>query len=130
MRNNFRTPGYHPIRKIKVILSGLYVAVVSDFSVAYKVVLSVPVLGISFIFRQWVDLTLILLATGMVLMAELFNSSIEVLCDFVEPRKDERIRVIKDISAAATGISLLVWAITLIIEGCHILSLLKVHFKS
>ena len=44
MSNKFRTGGYHPIRKLKVILSGLHVAVVTDFSVAYKVVLSVPIL--------------------------------------------------------------------------------------
>ena len=40
MSNKFRTRGYHPIRKLKVILSGLHVAVVTDFSVAYKVILS------------------------------------------------------------------------------------------
>ncbi|WP_292870090.1 hypothetical protein [Nostoc sp. LPT] len=47
-----RILGYHPIQKLKIILTGLYVAVISDFSVAYKLVLSVPVLGFSFFFRQ------------------------------------------------------------------------------
>ena len=45
MSNKFRTKRYHPIGKLKVILSGLHVAVVTDFSVAYKVILSVPILG-------------------------------------------------------------------------------------
>ena len=119
-------PGYHPIQKLKIILSGLYVAVISDFSVAYKVVLSVPVLAFSFIFRQWVDVTLILLATGMMLVAELFNSAIEILCDFVEEREDKRIGIIKDIAAAAAGISIFVWAVTLILEGSHLWQLLKI----
>jgi len=119
------TPGYHPLRKLKIILLGLYVAVISDFSVAYKLVLSVPVLVFSFIFRQWVDITLILLATGMMLVAELFNSAIEILCDFVENREDTRIGVIKDIAAAAAGISIFVWAATLILEGSHLWRLLK-----
>ncbi|MEH2287802.1 diacylglycerol kinase [Nostoc sp.] len=121
-----RIPGYHPIRKLKIILTGLYVAVISDFSVAYKLVLSVPVLGFSFIFRQWVDVTLILLATGMMLVAELFNSAIEILCDFVEEREDNRIGMIKDIAAAAAGISIFVWAVTLILEASHFWQLLKI----
>ncbi len=119
------TRGYHPIRKLKIILAGLYIAVISDFSVAYKLVLSVPVIGFSFAFQRWVDVTLILLATGMMLVAELFNSAIEILCDFVESQEDDRIGVIKDIASAAAGISIFVWAATLILEGSHLWPLLK-----
>jgi len=119
------TNGYHPIGKLKVILAGLHVAVISDFSVAYKLVLSIPVLVVSFVFQKWVDVNLILLATGMVLVAELFNSAIEILCDFMEQREDNRIRDIKDIAAAAAGISIFVWATILIIEIAHIWSLVK-----
>jgi diacylglycerol kinase len=120
MTNRFRTSGYHPVRKLKVIFAGLYVAVVTDVSVAYKVVLSVPILGAAFLFRQWMDVSLILLAMGLVLIAELFNSAIEVLCDFVEPQHNDRIRVTKDIAAAAAGISILVWAIVLLMEIIHL----------
>lgn len=123
MTNKFRTSGYHPVRKLKVILSGLHVAVVTDFSVAYKVILSIPVLGGSFFLRQWVDISLILLAMGLMLISELFNSAIEVLCDFVEPQHNKRIGVIKDIAAAATGISIMVWAAILIIESIRLLKL-------
>jgi diacylglycerol kinase len=132
MRNKFLgtgTPGIHPIRKIKVILSGLYYAVIMDFSVAYKVILSIPVLGVCFFFRQWLDFNLILLATGIVLIAEMFNSAIEAVCDFVENKEDVRIRIIKDISAAATGISILVWASILIIEVSHQWALHEGYFK-
>jgi diacylglycerol kinase (ATP) len=120
MFKKFRTPGYNPTRKLKVILSGLYVAVVTDFSVAYKVVLSIPVLGGAFFFRQWVDVSLILLAMGLMLISELFNSAIEVLCDFVESQQNEHIRVTKDIAAAAAGLSILVWATILVIESIRI----------
>jgi diacylglycerol kinase len=123
MTNKFRTTSYNPIRKLKVILSGLYVAVVTDFSVAYKVILSIPVLGGSFFLRQWVDISLILLAMGLMLISELFNSAIEVLCDFVEPKHNQRIGIIKDISAAATGLSILVWATILTIESIRLLKL-------
>jgi diacylglycerol kinase len=120
MSNKFRSSGYHPIQKLKVILSGLHVAVVSDFSVAYKVILSVPVLGFSFFFRQWVDVGLILLAMGLMLISELFNSAIEVLCDLVEPQQNEHIRVTKDIAAAAAGLSIAVWAAILTIESIRL----------
>lgn len=125
MSSKFRKSGYHPIRKFKVVLSGLQIAVATEFSVAYKVVLSVLVLVIAFSFRQWADLTLIFFATGLMLIAELFNSAIEALCDFWQERPDERIRAIKDISAAAVGISILVWAVTLILESSHLWSLWK-----
>ncbi len=120
MASQFRSQGYHPIQKLKIILAGLHVAVITDFSVAYKVILSVPVLGGAFLFRQWVDVSLILLAMGLMLISELFNSAIEVLCDFVEPQQNERIRISKDIAAAAAGLSILVWAGILIIESVRL----------
>ncbi|MGB3402048.1 MAG: diacylglycerol kinase [Microcoleaceae cyanobacterium] len=123
MSNKFRSPGYHPIRKLKVILAGLHVAVVTDFSVAYKIILSVPILGSAFFFRQWVDVSLTLLAMGVMLISELFNSAIEVLCDFIEPQQNDRIRVIKDIAAAAAGLSILMWAAILIIESIRLFEL-------
>jgi diacylglycerol kinase (ATP) len=112
-------PKYDPIKKLKVIFAGLNFAV-SDFSVTYKLVLSVPVFILSFILQQGIDFTLILLATGMMLVAELLNSAIEILCDFVQPRKDMQIGIIKDIAAAAAGISIFVWAATLILEVGHL----------
>ena len=125
MPTQFRTPGYHPLRKIKTIYSGLYVAIITDFSVAYKVVLSVPILICASWFHLWVDFNIILLAMGLVLVSELFNSAIEVLCDFVEPQRNERIRITKDIAAAAAGLSIAVWAIILVIEVIHLLGLVN-----
>lgn len=104
MRNKFLgtgDAGYHPLRKVRTVLSGLRYAVAYDFSVAYKLVLSVVVLAMIFALRAWVDVLLVLLATGLVLVAEMFNSAIEALCDFVEERHNEKIKVIKDIAAAA-----------------------------
>jgi diacylglycerol kinase len=113
-------PGYHPLRKLKIILQGLRVAVILDFSVAYKLVLSIPILISAIGFHQWLDLTLALLATSIMLVAELINSAIELICDFIEPQDNPAIGVIKDIAAAAAGVSILVWAITLILEGIQL----------
>ena len=108
--------GYHPIRKLRTVFSGLRYAVIYDFSVAYKLVLSALVLAAAFALRAWVDLLLILVVTALVLVAEILNSAIEALCDFVETRHNERIKVIKDIAAAAVGISIFVWLVVLTIE--------------
>jgi diacylglycerol kinase (ATP) len=119
MRNKFLgtgESGYQPLKKIKVCLDGIYYAVRFDFSFAYKLVLSIVILITCFTLRQWLDFFFILTATALVLMAELFNSAIEALCDFVEIRKNEKIKVIKDISASAVGIGILFWAIIIAVE--------------
>lgn len=128
MRNKFLgqgEEGYHPIRKIQVCLSGLRYAIRYDFSVAYKVYLSLVMLLTCFFFRQWIDSLLIMAATGLVLIAELFNSAIEALCDFIETNENEKIKIIKDISAAATGISVLLWVVVLGIELTHFWKILN-----
>jgi diacylglycerol kinase len=120
MKKRNPTTSYRPIQKLKIILKGLQVAVISDFSVAYKLVLSIPLLILSLLFHQWVDVMLVLLATGMMLVAELFNSAIEILCDFVEQQQNPHIAIIKDIAAAAAGVSIFVWAATMMLEGSRI----------
>jgi diacylglycerol kinase len=123
MRNKFLgtgQPGYHPIRKIRTVWSGLRFAALYDFSVAYKLVLSAVVLIAAFWLRQWLDAILILFATGLVLIAEMFNSAIEALCDFVETRHNEKIGIIKDIAAAAVGISIVIWATVVAVEAARI----------
>lgn len=119
MRNKFLgtgEPGYRPLRKLAVILAGLRYAVLHDFSVLYKVVISLLVMAVVLWLRDWVDAALILLATGMVVAAELFNTAIEALCDFVETRHNDKIRIIKDVAAAATGLVILAWWIVLALE--------------
>jgi len=119
MRNKFLgvgEPGYHPLRKIATVVSGLRYAVLYDWSVAYKLALSVVVLAGAFALRAWLDFLLILVVTAFVLVAEIVNSAIEALCDFVEERHNEKIKVIKDIAAAAVGIAILTWMIVIGVE--------------
>jgi len=78
-----------------------------------------------FFLRQWIDFLLIMAATGLVLIAELFNSAIEAMCDFIETHETEKIKVIKAISAAATGISVLLWVVALGIELTHLWKILN-----
>jgi diacylglycerol kinase (ATP) len=118
MRNKFLgtgEPGYHPLRKVRTVLSGLRYAVLHDFSVAYKLVVST-----AFALREWVDFLVIAVATAMVLSAEMMNSAIEALCDFVEPRHSEKIRIVKDIAAGAVGVAILAWLLAIVIESARL----------
>ncbi len=114
-------PGYHPWRKIRTIFSGLRYAIIYDWSVTWKLVLSAFILGLAFAFREWIDVLLILLATAFVLVAEIFNSAIEALCDFVETRENPKIKVIKDMAAAAVGIAMAVWLAVIATEAGELL---------
>ncbi|GMV91313.1 MAG: hypothetical protein AMXMBFR82_10910 [Candidatus Hydrogenedentota bacterium] len=119
MRNKFLgtgSPGFHPLRKLRVCLTGLRYAVLYDFSVTYKVVLSAAVLAVCLYYHQRVDFLLVFAATGLMLMGEMFNTAVEALCDFVEAKENEKIGIIKDIAAAAAGIGILVWAVVVVAE--------------
>ena len=119
MRNKFLgtgEPGYHPLRKLLTVFSGLRFAALYDFSVAYKLVFSALLAAAAFWLREWVDVLLILFATALVLITEMMNTAIEALCDFVETRHNEKIRVIKDVAAAAVGISIAMWAVIVVVE--------------
>ncbi|MFA6137207.1 MAG: diacylglycerol kinase [Sulfurimonas sp.] len=129
MKNKFLDTGehgYHPLRKFKIILSGLRFAVLYDFSVMYKIVVSVAILIPVFIFNEWVDASLIILSTGFMLSAEIFNTAIEAVCDFMETRYDEKIGIIKDIAAAAAGIAIFVWIIIISLE---VMKVIKVFMQ-
>jgi diacylglycerol kinase (ATP) len=110
-------PGYHPWKKIRTVFSGLRYAVIYDWSVTWKLVVSAFLLALAFVFREWIDVLLILLATAFVLVAEIFNSAIEALCDFVETRENPKIKVIKDMAAAAVGIAMAVWLAVIATEA-------------
>ncbi|MBK7416885.1 MAG: diacylglycerol kinase [Dechloromonas sp.] len=110
-------PGYHPLRKLRTVFSGLRYAVIYDWSVTYKLVLSALILIAAFSLRAWVDFLVILLATAFVVFAEMMNSAIEALCDFVEDQHNEKIKVIKDIAAAAVGISMFAWLVVIVVEA-------------
>jgi diacylglycerol kinase (ATP) len=125
VRNKFLgtgDPGYHPLRKIRVILSGIRFGVLLEITVAYKLVVSAILLVLSFYFHDWLDVMVIVVATAQVLAGELFNTAIEAVCDFIETAQNEKIRVIKDISAAAAGISIWAWAIVIVYEYYKLLA--------
>jgi diacylglycerol kinase (ATP) len=118
MKNKFLgtgEKGYHPLRKLKVMLAGLRFSMI-DIAVSYKLILSIIVIVPSLFLHHWVDTSIIILATVMMLISEMFNTVIEALCDYIQEDFDPKIGMIKDIAAAATGIAILAWIITLGVE--------------
>ncbi len=119
MRNKFLGAGqqsFHPMRKLRVVFSGIRYALLNESSLAIEIVLSVLVLGGCFYYRQWLDFSIVLVASGLMLVTEMVNTAIEALCDFVESGHNEKIGIIKDVASAAVGISILVWSVTLLME--------------
>jgi len=118
MRNKFLgtgEKGYHPLRKLRVMIQGMRFAMI-DIAVSYKLVLSVLVIIPSLFLHKWVDTSLIILATAMMLTAEMFNTVVEALCDYMQSDFDPKIGMIKDVAAAATGIAILAWIVILVVE--------------
>lgn len=110
-----------PFKKFRVFISGLKLAIQKDKSVATQIIISLVVLSTCFWLREWLDFILILIVTGYMVIAELFNTALEWLCDYLQPNHDPRIGMIKDVAAAAVGLSIVIWLITLIFEISRLL---------
>ena len=108
------------MRKMRVICHGLRLAM-RDKAVAYKVVLAAGLLTIAFAQRAWLDFGLVLVTTALVLSAELLNTALEELCDYVQPERAPQIGATKDIAAAAVSICMGAWVIVMLIEGWRLL---------
>ena len=52
-----------------------------------------------------VEIALIVLVGTLLLAVETLNTAIEMLCDFVEPKRDPKIGKIKDVAAGATAVT-------------------------
>ena len=59
-----------------------------------------------------IEMAILLLVAGFVWTAELFNTAIEKIMDFISKERHPEIKFIKDISAAAVLISAIVSLIT------------------
>jgi diacylglycerol kinase (ATP) len=77
-------------------------ATATGVAIALAVIIKLPITQFLFV----------VVAIGLVWMAELFNTAIEQLCDMVCPQQHPQIKFIKDVSAAAVLVTALVAVIT------------------
>lgn len=110
----WRPPSYHPLRKIRTAITGIQRAVLLDFSVRYKLILSAAFLLIAAAFESVFHFLFVLTVTGLMLVAEMLNTAVETICDFIQPEHDERIKNIKDIAAGAAIIAIVIWCAVLL----------------
>jgi diacylglycerol kinase (ATP) len=88
-------------------------------------VVSAVVLVLAAVAWKWLDLAVIGVATGLLLVSELFNTAVEQLCDFVKPDYDERIGAVKDVAAAAAGTGMVFWLAVMAIEAVRLILQLR-----
>lgn len=114
--SRWRRPSrYHPLRKLRIALDGMRRAILLDFSVRYKVVISVGMLFIAASYETLFHFLFMLAVTGFMLATEVLNTAIESLCDYVQPAADDRIKGIKDVAAASALIGITVWYVVIAI---------------
>lgn len=107
---------FNPQDKLRVFGAGLRFAVANDRNVAIQIGISLLMMAIAFWLRAWFDFVLIMIVTGHVVVFEMFNTAVEAICDYIQPKHDPRIGAIKDVAAAATGIAMLVWLFVIVYE--------------
>lgn len=89
-------------RRLRFAIDGLYLAFCREHSFRFQVLAGAGVLVVLLLTRPspvwWV---IGALAVGFVLMAELFNTALEILADHLHPEQHPEIRAVKDIAAGA-----------------------------
>jgi diacylglycerol kinase len=78
---------------------------------------TIAVIGLAVIFNvSRMEAVALTLAVGFVWVAEIFNTAIEKMMDFISVEKNQQIKTIKDLSAAAV----LIAAFIAVITGCFV----------
>lgn len=102
------------IKSFSYAFAGLKVLFREEHNSWIHAVAAVLAVAMGFLFRispmEWIAVVIVI---GMVLSAEILNSSLERTADFVKAERDDRKRDIKDLGAAAV----LVCAITAALVG-------------
>ncbi len=88
---------------------------------AYKLVVSVVVLILNATKGAWVQDSILLTVTALVLSAELINTAIEELCDYVQPEHAPQIGATKDIASAAVALCSVAWVGVLLYQSTLLL---------
>jgi diacylglycerol kinase (ATP) len=111
-----KTKPYHPITNHLYAIRGFYDAFRLEHSLRIQFALGLTSVLVSLYIQSYSLAVLNFIMAIFVMSGEMFNTAIERLCDLVQPEKDERVRVIKDVTAAAVLTLAVGWATLLIIE--------------
>lgn len=86
----------------KVALIGIKTAIVEERNMCFDIFVGLMVVVIASILKvSKLEWCLLILMIGLVLMAEIFNTAIENIVDFICPHYDLKAKKIKDLSCGA-----------------------------
>lgn len=87
-------------------IEGIITVVKTERNMKIHLFMTSLVLSAAFMLNVTVEhLTTLLLCIGWVLMAEMFNTSLEVFCDSLSTEQNPKIKKVKDVAAGAVLIS-------------------------
>lgn len=99
------------IKSFGYAFAGLKVLFQHEHNSWIHAVAAICVIVAGFLFRiSYVEWIAVLIVIGMVFSAEIFNSSLERIADYIQPKRDERIRDIKDLGSAAVLVTAIIAA--------------------
>ncbi|HHW46531.1 MAG TPA: diacylglycerol kinase family protein [Clostridiales bacterium] len=88
--------------------NGIVAAICSTRNLRFHITVAVYVLlAAPIVLESFFEWAVVFLTIGFVIAAEIFNSSIEELCDFITKEKKQQIGLIKDMAAGAVLVSAL-----------------------
>ena len=111
---------YHPIRNQMYAIRGFYDALMFEKSLRIQLGLGILSIGVSIWQQSYLMTFLNFMFAIIVISGEMFNTALERLCDLVQPERDERVRIIKDIAAAAVLTLAVGWGSLMIIQFASI----------
>ena len=95
-------------------LNGWRILIKSEPNALIHLIAAIAVIVLGLFFKiNLTEWAIIIICIASVIGAELFNSALEVLCDYVQPDKHQSIKKVKDLAAGAV----LVFALASLIIG-------------
>jgi diacylglycerol kinase (ATP) len=105
------------LQSFKYAFRGIGAVFAQEHNMIIHFLATIVVIVLCFIFPvSRIEIIAIVLSTGFVWVAEIFNTVIEKIMDFISPQIDPRVKRIKDMSAAAV----LLAAVAALVAGCII----------
>lgn len=102
---------YHPFKSMFCAFEGLIFAFNTELNLTIQLLVGLSFFGINIYFDQYILAVSNLIFMAMTISFEMINTIVENLCDMIEPNYNSKIKVIKDLAAAAVLVVALVWAV-------------------
>jgi len=94
------------LKSFRYAFNGLRILIKEEHNSRVQLIIAILVICAGFVLKiERTEWQAIIICIGLVLTTEAVNSAIERICNIINPTKNENIKIIKDMSAAAVFIS-------------------------